>query len=86
MIHYSMAGRVIWRDILRVGASYFHELQPIENIFHKWNIILHDQPLNDVFILYLLNIQKNNRSKLKNERMNKANETKKRASNESTSH
>ena len=27
-------------------------------------------PLNDVFILYLLNIQKNNLSKLKNERTN----------------
>ena len=34
-------------------------------------VILHDQPLNDVFILYLLNIRKNNHSKLlKNERTN----------------
>ena len=38
--------------------QYFHEPQASENTAHECNIqaILHDQPLNDVFILYLVNI------------------------------
>ena len=39
-------------------VPYFHEPQASENTAHECNIqaILHDQPLNDVFILYLVNI------------------------------
>ena len=37
-IYYSMGGNVIWRDISRVGVSYFHKLKASENIAHKWNI------------------------------------------------
>ena len=33
-----MGGSVIWRDIPRVGVSYFHEPKASENIAHEWNI------------------------------------------------
>ena len=53
-----MGGSVIWLNITRVGGTYFHKPQASENTAHECNIqaILHDQPLNDVFILYLVNI------------------------------